>query len=143
MSMTRDATRAQFEQAGDGGRLLKTAMKGNALVSAVTAAILMAGASGLDSWSGVNPWVLAGVGLGLLTYAVDLVWWARSSRWLRLGGRIAVVADIGWVVGAVLLIALTEVLTGPGETVLAILSAVVAAFAAAQWMGLERLNSGR
>ncbi len=140
MTIARNAAKARLGSVGDGGKLLKAAMRENALVSAVTAVILMAGAPVLDTRLGVNPWVLGGIGFGLLTYAVDLVWWSRSQKWLRNGGRIAIIADIAWVIGAIALILLTDVLTRSGEAALAAISAVVAAFAAAQWLGLRRLD---
>lgn len=54
----------------------------------------------------------------------------------------AVVADLGWVVAAAALIAFTAVLTTQGEAALALVSVVIAALAALQWMGLRRLATG-
>ncbi|HDH03329.1 MAG TPA: hypothetical protein ENH15_03690, partial [Actinobacteria bacterium] len=122
------------------GRLLKTAMMENSLVSGISGLVLVAGASGLDTWLGVNVWVLVGAGVGLIAFGAVLIWWSRSSKWLRLGGRIAVVGDTAWVVGAVLLIAFTDVLTGSGEVALAGVTVIVAGFATAQWIGLRRLD---
>ena len=85
-------------------------------------------------------WLLAGLGVGLVVYAADLLWLARSSRMIVAGGRAAVLADVAWVIAAAALIAFSAVLTRQGELALAIVSIVVAGFAAAQWIGLRRLS---
>ncbi len=119
--------------------LLSKAMTKNAIFSRLAGLVLIVGASGLDGWLGVDAWLLAAIGLGLVVYAADLMWWSRSSQWLVTGGRMAVVADIGWVVAATALIAFTAVLTSQGEAALALVSVVIAALAGAQWLGLRKL----
>ncbi len=121
--------------------LLSRAMLDNALFSGLTGLVLIVGAAGLDSWLGISAWLLVGLGIGLLVYAADLVWWSRSERWLVTGGRMAVLADTGWAVAAAALIAFTAVLTTQGELALAAVSLIVAAFGAAQWQGLRRLGA--
>jgi hypothetical protein len=120
--------------------LLSKAMQENALFSATAGIVLIAGAPWLDTWLGVNGWLLVAAGVALIVFAADLVWWSRSARLLNSGGRMAVISDIAWVVGAASLIAFTAVLTRQGEIALALVSTVVAGFAAAQWIGLKRLN---
>ncbi len=122
--------------------LLSKAMKENAIFSGLAGLVLVVGASGLDGWLGVDARLLAAIGLGLVVYAADLMWWSRSARWLVTGGRMAVVADLGWVVAAAALIAFTAVLTTQGEAALALVSVVIAALAAVQWMGLRKLAAG-
>lgn len=112
----------------------------NAKVSGVTGLVLVVGAAGLNSWMGVNRWVLAGVGAGLVAYGVALVIWARSPKWLRRGGLLAVVGDAMWVVGAVALIAFTDEMTAAGEVALAVVTAVVASLVVAQTVGLVKLG---
>ena len=119
--------------------LLSKAMTENAIFSGLAGFVLIVGASGLDGWLGVDAWLLAAIGLGLVVYAADLMWWSRSPRWLVTGGRMAVVADLGWVVAAAALIAFTAVLTTQGEAALALVSVVIAALATVQWMGLRKL----
>jgi len=48
--------------------------------------------------------------------------------------------DTAWVIGAVTLIAFTDVLTRTGNAVLAILTLVAAGFAVVQFVGLRRLD---
>lgn len=144
MATIREVTKTRPGADQGSGRLLKTAMMDNAFVSGISGLVLVVGATGLDTWLGVNQWVLVGVGVGLLGFAADLVWWSRSDRLLKVGGRIAVAADAAWVIGAVLLIAFTGVLTRSGDMALAAVSVVVAGFALAQWLGVRRLDrSGR
>ncbi len=120
--------------------LLGRAMIENALFSGLAGITLALGASGFDSWLGVNAWVLVAVAIGLMMFAVDLVTWARSSRWLRRGGTIAVTGDALWVIGAVALIAFTDVLTSAGEIALSVVTALVAVFAVVQTVGLVRVS---
>lgn len=121
--------------------MLSRTMTENALFSGASGLILIIGAMlGLADWVGVNAWLLAALGVGLVVYAADLLFFARSPRWLISGGRMAVAADIAWVIVAAALIAFTAVLTQQGELALAGVSLVVAGFAAAQWIGLRRLT---
>ena len=76
-----------------------------------------------------------------MVYAADLLWFARSPRLLVTGGRLAVIADVVWVIAAAALIAFTAVLTRQGEIALALVSLVVAGFAVAQFVGLRRLQT--
>ena len=108
-------------------------------MSGVSGLVLVIGAAGLDSWLGANAWVLAGVGAGLLVYAVGLVSWARSPKWLRRGGLLAVAGDTAWVIAAVVLIAFTDVLTAAGEIALAAVTTMVLGFVMAQTVGLAKL----
>jgi hypothetical protein len=121
--------------------LLGKAMIDNAIVSGLTGLGLAASATAIDDWLGLNAWVIAVVGLGLIGFAVDLVVWARSPRWLIKGGRLAVAGDSVWVVGSLALIGFSDVLSPSGEAALAGVSLVVAGFAIAQSVGLQRLTS--
>ncbi len=112
----------------------------NAMVSGVTGLVLVVGASGLDSWLGVNRWVLAGVGAGLVAFGVALVIWARSPKWLLRGGLLAVAGDAMWVIGTVALIAFTDEMTAAGDVALAGVTALVAWFVVAQTVGLVKLG---
>ncbi len=124
--------------------LLGRAMTENGLFSGTAGIVMVIGAAfGLGGWLGINAWILAALGAGLVVYAADLVWLARSPRFIVAGGRAAVLADVAWVIAAGALIAFSALLTRQGEVALAIVSIVVAGFAAAQWMGLRRLRSAQ
>lgn len=122
--------------------LLGRALQGNALFSGMSGLTLLIGAERLSSAFGVNPWVLAAVGAGLLLYAFGLLAWSRSARWLRRGGLLALIGDIGWVIGASALIWLTSALTPGGELALGSATILVAGFAAVQAVGLAQLRHG-
>ena len=119
--------------------MLKTAMIENAMFSGLTGVVLIFGAAWLDTWLGAPGWLLAALGAGLIGYAAFLVTTARNPRWMRFGGTNAVVGDVAWVLGAAALILVTDALTTKGEIALATVSAIVAAFAALQWIGLRRI----
>lgn len=121
--------------------LLGRAMMENALFSSLSGITLAIGAPGLDSWLGVDAWVLQATGVGLMVFAIGLVTSARSLRWLRRGGTMAVSADVLWVIGAVALIAFTDVLTSAGEITLSVVTAVVAMLGVTQAVGLARFGN--
>lgn len=120
--------------------LLGKAMIDNAIVSGLTGLGLTASATSIDDWLGVNAWAIAVVGLGLIGFALDLAFRARSPRWLVKGGKLAVAGDSLWVVGSFALIGFSDVLSPSGEVALAGVSLVVAGFAIAQYIGLRRLT---
>ena len=121
--------------------LLSRALHANALYSTLTGATMAIGAAALDDWSGVPAWLLVAIGIGLIGFAASLVFGARRSNLIVDTGRTAVAGDIGWIVGAIVIIAATSWLTTAGEVTLAIISVPVAVFAAAQWQGLSNLTA--
>lgn len=122
--------------------LLGRAMTENGLFSGTAGIVMVIGAAfGLGGWLGINAWLLAALGAGLVVFAADLLWLARSPRLIVAGGRAAVLGDVAWVIAAGALIAFSAVLTRQGEFALSIVSIAVAGFAAAQWLGLRRLRS--
>lgn len=120
--------------------LLGKAMIDNAIVSGLTGLGLTASATSIDDWLGLNAWVVAAVGLGLIGFAFDLVIWARSPRWLIKGGKLAATGDTLWVIASLALIGFSDVLSPFGEVAVAGVSVVVAGFAIAQFVGLRRLT---
>ena len=129
---------------GDGASpqrtFLSRALLENALVTALLGAVLLLGAAQLDTWLGVNVYVLVAVGLGLIGYALELTLWARSSQWLRSGGKLAVAGDTVALIGAIGTIAFTDVLTNEGEIALALIAAVIATFVVLQSIWLAKLE---
>lgn len=129
---------------GDHGRLLATAISCNALFSTATGVVLLAGGFlGLDRWLGADAWLLGGVGGALVMFAGLLVWLLSQPQHLAVGARLVVAADAAWVAAAALLLAaFPSALTPAGRTALAVVTAAVAALAAAQLIGLHRLRPG-
>lgn len=91
---------------GDGGRLLAEVMSLNAIFSALSGLALATGAPPLAGWSGIPVWLVSSLGLGLLGFAIVLVWLLATPHRLRTGAWFVVAADLAWIVGAVLLIGL-------------------------------------
>lgn len=134
---------ADAAAAGDCGRLLATAISWNAVFSATTGVVLLAGGFVLDDWLGVHVLVLMALGGGLLAFAGLLLWLLTQPRHLSVGARLVIAADVSWVAGAAVLLAVFPAALSPaGRAALATVSAVVAAIAAAQVVGLRRIRSG-
>ena len=138
--MTSTTTSTSGNVASPQRTLLGRVILDNALVTAPLGVILLVGAPGLDSWLGVSAWVLAALGVGLVGYAFDLVLWARSAKWLRRGGKLAVAGDGLALAGAIGLIAFTNILTDEGEMALGVVASVVALFVVLQAIGVARLD---
>jgi hypothetical protein len=134
------ATEHASDLGGPPKTLLGRALMGNGVFSGTSGLVMMLGAAGLDSWLGVNTWLLVGIGAALIVFAIDLSIWARSKTWQRRGGLIAIAGDTLWVLGALTLIFATDVLTSAGQVALGAVTAVVAAFAVLQTIGLTKLE---
>jgi uncharacterized protein YndB with AHSA1/START domain len=128
---------------GDQGRLLATAVSWNAVFSGTSGVTLLAGGALLAGPLGVHGGLLALVGVGLVGFAVTLVWLLAVPRRLRPGARWVIGADLAWIAGAAaLLSAWPDVLTATGRGALGAATAVVAVLAVAQAVGLRRHGPG-
>ena len=123
-------------------RLMRTALAINALFSGATGTVAATRADHLSTRLGVEAWMLVGLGIGLIGFAVGVALIAGSGSPRRAIG--VVVADIAWVAVA-LPIAITGPgsITGTGRGALAIVTAIVAGLAASQWVGVRRVESAR
>jgi uncharacterized protein YndB with AHSA1/START domain len=140
----RDPARAQLTRPdGDGGSALTSAVSVNAVFSAVSGLVLVAGAPTMSGWFAVDGRLLTGIGAGLIGFAALLGRLLAEPRRLAPGAWWVLTADIGWVVGAlVLLVAFPTVLSSGGRITLAAASVVVAAIASGQFIGLRRRGPG-
>ena len=120
--------------------LLVRALRANAAYSIVSGSTIAIGAAALDDWTGVPAWLLVAVGVGLIGFAVALLVGAGRPSLLVDVGRTAVLGDVAWLIGVAALVLATDWLTTGGEVTLVLISIPVAAFAAAQWLGLRRLG---
>lgn len=121
-------------------RLLVDALRLNAWFSVTTGAVALLGAVALDRTLGAPAPVLTLLGVGLVGYADLLRRAAAGSLDTTRIGRLAVAADLLWVVaaGAMLLVA-PEVLTTAGRWTLAAVTLVVLDLAVVQAVGLRRM----
>ena len=82
-------------------------------------------------------WILVAVGIGLVPFALFVKAVSRSldSRLVRL----VIAGDVGWVVGAaIVLVGYPDTMTSAGKWTLGLVSVVVADFALFQWFGLKK-----
>ncbi len=122
--------------------LLRHAMRGNAVFSAVTGVIALLFSGALSNLTGIQPaWMFVALGIGLLLYAADLAWVTSRPRLDPRFGWMAVILDLIWVVGSVILL-LTDALamTTAGNWLVAIIADIVLVFAVVQWLGIRRLR---
>lgn len=138
-----DTRASTASSTGDGGRLLASAVSINAVFSVASGVVLIAGAPMLSGPIGADGWLLATVGVGLVGFGALLVWLLAAPRRLAVGARFVLVADVAWVLGAVVLLAGFPGLLAPaGRVGLGAVSAVVTAIAACQAVGLRRRGHG-
>jgi hypothetical protein len=116
---------------------LSSVLKANYLFSTITGLGLVAASGPLEEWSGVARWILVAVGVGLVPFALFVKAVSRSldSRLVRL----VIAGDVGWVVGAaIVLVGYPDTMTSAGKWTLGLVSVVVADFALFQWFGLKK-----
>lgn len=119
---------------------LRLALKANAGFSGMSGLVLMAAAEPAGEVIGVARLVLFAVGLMLCLFAVSLWRTATRPQVDAAEARAAVWADVAWVVGSILLVAL-HLLTAIGNALVGLVAVIVLAFAAWQHLGLRRLQS--
>lgn len=124
-------------------RLLRTALRGNGLFSAVSGVVLVVASRPLAQFIGL-PWpsVLLITGILLLLYALDLFWFTSRETLNLTFAWIAIDLDVAWVIGSVALLLTDPVgFTVAGKWFIGLIAEVVALFAIAQWLGVRRLKA--
>lgn len=113
----------------------------NATFSAFTGAALLVAPGAIAEMMFVDPagWkpaILTGLGVGLLIFAADLLIMA-TNRWVtRDEVGIIVLADIGWIVGSIVLLALFgDLFTQDGVVLVEVVALIVAVIAIGQYVG--------
>lgn len=124
-------------------RLLRTALRGNGIFSALSGVVLVVASRPLAEWLGVSSAAaLLALGIILLLYAVDLFW---ITTWENLSlpfAWFAIIMDALWVLGSVILLVMDPLgLTVAGKWTIGLIAELVALFAIAQWLGVRRLNA--
>ena len=130
----------QRELASDA--LLRRALVGNVLFSAVAGAAMIVASGRISDFIGLSPgWVPAAIGVGVLIWAADVGYIARRHEippwmvWIVIGGDLAwVVASYGDIITGV------PELTTAGAWTVGILAEIVALFAIVQYLGLRRIR---
>lgn len=120
--------------------LLVRALFSNAAFSALSGVALTVFAVPLGSWLGIPTWICAGLGIGLVLFAVSIVGVARNPSATLV--RQIIASDVAWVIGAVvILVGFPDTLSTQGSWTLAIVTIFVADFALLQWMGLRQSSA--
>jgi uncharacterized protein YndB with AHSA1/START domain len=128
---------------GDGGRTLASAVSVNAVFSAGSGLVLLVGAPILAGPFGVDGWLLAGLGGGLLVFAGLLIWLLAKPPRLAAAAWWVLGADLAWIGGAVALLAIApNILTASGRVALAAVTVVVVVIVVGQLVGLRRRGAG-
>jgi len=127
--------------AAEPDRLLARSLLANSATCAVGGMVLVAGGRPFAGWLGVAPALAAGLGVALVAYAALPFVWSRRRPVDVIAGRVALAADVAWVLGALALAAVGPGgLSGAGRVVIALSGLVVADVALAEWLGLRSLR---
>jgi hypothetical protein len=119
--------------------LLTRTLTANAVFSALSGVVLAVFSVPLADWLGIPTWIAIAVGVGLVGFAASVYSIARNPKPALVKQVIA--SDIGWVVGAaVLIIGFPDAMSTEGLWTLGLVSLVVADFAVLQWLGLRRVT---
>src|SRR5260370_12137468 len=122
--------------------LLRIALMGNALFSAMSGLILILAGQWVVGLVGLAESVnLITMGISLLVFAVTLVVFARRKPIKVSDAWIAVVLDLAWVIGSYPLLFVVPFST-TGKWIVGIVAEVVMLFALAQWLGIRRIRKG-
>jgi hypothetical protein len=120
--------------------LLRRAMQADALVSGGSGLLLTLVLGPLSALIGLpQPGFLLAIGLGLIGYAMWLLFSARRPAVNLWAGCTAVVLNLLWVAGSVVLLAAApDHFNTLGQWLVGIVAVIVADFALAQYLGLRR-----
>ena len=128
------------EQMSDKQNLLRRALRGNALFSMISGALILAINRALVQFLGLpNNASLTPLGIGLLGYAAWLLWNARREKISIVDAWIAVILDMVWVVGSYALLFAVRFSSG-GKWAVVFVAELVFLFAVMQWLGLRRVS---
>jgi hypothetical protein len=133
----------QIAQSVQESKLLRQALRGNGIFSAVSGLVLIVAARPLATFMGLAwPLALTITGLVLLPYAAVLLWATSQPEIDSRLAKTAVLLDSLWVMGSVLLL-LTDWLnlSVAGNWTVALLAEAVLTFAILQAAGLRRTRT--
>ena len=121
-------------------RLLRLALRANAIFSTTCALIALLGSGSLSGILGIpEPTFLPVLSGNLLVFAAFLVWLSMRELIPAGVGWGVVVADALWVVGTIPIVA-GDVLTATGDTVAVLVAAFIAIWTVLQALGIRRMT---
>ena len=131
-------------------RLLRRTLWGNAAFSAVSGAILAIFAGPFARLAAHGPvsvlgldlaTVFALLGVGVIAFGALCAWVASRETLPQSWARVIFAADIAWVVGSVLVLALPATWTMAGFIGIVAVALIVADFVILEYLGLRRLGT--
>ena len=139
---TTTSARSSGTATGDGGRLLRLALRLDAAASGTLGVLALAAAPVLDDRLGIGTGVLRGSGAFLLAYAAGLLALAALRSLPRPLALTVVVGNVGWALATAYLGLVVHDLPGLGTAVVLGQAVAVLGFADLQWLGLRRAGRG-
>ncbi len=124
-----------------GSNLLRYALWGNTLFSGVSGLVTLVAGEQLGTLMGIEETaVFTILGIGLITFALTIAWFASRPTIDKRFARIVIILDVIWVIDslAILLVGWPP-LTTTGKWIVAIIADIVAVFAIVQYIGWRRL----
>lgn len=120
--------------------LLRRALIGNVIFSAVSAVIGIVAARPLGDFFEIEPWIIVAAGAGLGAWAGHVGVNARRNEPRIADAWVTVVGDLGWTAGAIVL-AFTDLISTGGKIVLLATGVATFDFAAFQIAGIRRMTA--
>ena len=131
-------------------RLLRRTLWGNAVFSVVSGGVLAIFAAPFAKAASHVPVSVAGLdlaimlellGLGVVAFGALCAWVASRQELPQAWARVIFAADIAWVAGSALVLALPASWTTAGIAGIVVVAVIVADFAILEYLGLRRLRS--
>jgi hypothetical protein len=131
-------------------RLLRRTLWGNATFSVISGAILAAFAGPFAEIAAHEPVTLAGLdlalvfellGLGVVAFGALCAWIASRPTLPEGWARVVFAADLAWVVGSILVLALSASWTTAGVVGIVVVALIVADIAILEYLGLRRIGT--
>ncbi len=132
-------------------RLLRRTLWGNAVFSVVSGALLAIFAGPFASAAAHRPVDVLGLdlavvldllGLGVIAFGALCAWVASRETLPQGWARLIFAADLAWVAGSVLVLALPASWTTAGIAGIVVVALIVADLAVLEYLGLRRLSVG-
>ena len=131
-------------------RLLRRTLWGNAIFSIVSGAVLAIFAGPFAAIAAHEPMAVMGldlaivfelVGLGVIAFGALCAWIASRPSMPQGLARVIFAADLAWVAGSVLVLALPASWTTAGIAGIVVVALIVADLALLEYLGLRRLGT--
>jgi hypothetical protein len=131
-------------------RLLRRTLWGNAVFSVISGAVLVAFATPFAALATEAPLSLAGLelaivfellGLGVVLFGAICGWVASRATLPQGWTRVIFAADIAWIAGSIVVLALPASWTATGIAGIVVVALIVADIAVLEYLGLRRLGA--